>query len=179
MRALYGDKLSDTYAGVAAHVPDGASVVDLCCGTAELYRGFLKARGCDYLGLDFNSQFVFGNRKHGIKSRFFDVSKAEIPEADYVTMVSSLYHFRANADELLARMLRAARKGVIISEPVQNWSSKPSLLGKAASWLSNPGVGDYASRYDLDGFRAVVQASGASQVLHAEGERNAVAVFRK
>ncbi|RYZ03131.1 MAG: glycosyltransferase [Myxococcales bacterium] len=178
MAALYGEKLANIYAAAAAHVPDGASVVDLCCGTAQLYRRHLAARGCDYLGLDFNAQFVFGNRKHGIPSRFFNVLKDEIPAADYVTMVSSLYHFRANADELLSRMLKAARKGVIISEPVENWSSKPSVLGKAAAWLSNPGVGDYADRYDVSSFEALAKAHGA-KIISAEGGRNALAVFEK
>lgn len=179
MRALYGDALSAIYAGVAQHVPDNSSVVDLCCGTAALYRDHLRARGCEYLGLDFNAQFVFRNRRHGVPSRFFNVLKDPIPAADYVTMVSSLYHFRDNADALLERMLKAARKAVIISEPVQNWSSKPSLLGKAATWLSNPGVGQYAERFDAAGFKALAQAHGASEIVYSEGDRNAVAVFKR
>lgn len=179
MRALYGDALPGIYADVARHIPDGASVVDLCCGTAELYRGHLRERGCQYLGLDFNSQFVFSNRRHGVNSRFFDVSRDQIPEADYVTMVSSLYHFRSGADELIERMRKAARKAVVISEPVQNWSSKPSLLGKAASWLSNPGVGEYEQRFDADSFRELTERHGATELSYSEGARNAVAVFKR
>jgi glycosyltransferase involved in cell wall biosynthesis len=130
MRGLYGDKIGSVYADVAAQVPEGTSVVDLCCGTAVLFRNFLKARGGgEYLGLDFNAHFVFANRRHGIPSRFFNVLKDEIPAADCVTMVSSLYHFRSDADALIERMLKAARKRVVISEPVQNWSTKPSVLG--------------------------------------------------
>jgi glycosyltransferase involved in cell wall biosynthesis len=179
MRGLYGDKLSDIYAGVAGHIPDNVSVSDLCCGTAVLYRDFLQARGCDYVGLDFNAQFVFANRRRGIRSRFFNVLNDEIPEADYVTMVSSLYHFRANAEALLERMLKAARKGVVISEPVQNWSSQPSLLGKAAGWLSNPGVGEYHERYDLAQFETLVRNHNATEIVHGEGARNAVAIFKR
>jgi glycosyltransferase involved in cell wall biosynthesis len=179
MRALYGDALPGIYADVARHIPDGASVVDLCCGTGELYRGHLRARGCEYMGLDFNSQFVFSNRRRGVKSRFFDVAHDEIPEADYVTMVSSLYHFRSGADELIERMCKAARKAVVVSEPVKNWSSKPSLLGKAASWLSNPGVGEYQQRFDAASFRELAERHRASELSYSEGARNAVAVFAR
>jgi glycosyltransferase involved in cell wall biosynthesis len=179
MKALYGDALKETYAAVARHIPDGVSVVDLCCGTAHLYRDHLRSRGCDYLGLDFNGQFVFSNHKHGVRSRFFNVLTDEIPEADYVTMVSSLYHFREHAGELLERMRKAARKAVIISEPVQNWSSKPSLLGKAAMWLSNPGVGEYTQRFDRDSFEALAKQHGASDFFYSTEDRNAVAIFTR
>ncbi len=179
MRGLYGQALDETYARVAAHIPDGASVVDLCCGTAQLFTNHLRARGCDYLGLDFNAQFVFRNRRLGIRSRFFDVLQDSIPEADYVTMVSSLYHFRKHADAIVDRMRKAARKGVVISEPVHNWSSRSSLLGRAAVWLSNPGVGEYAERYDLPGFGALARAHDVSELIHGDEDRNAIAVFKR
>ena len=95
-----------------------------------------------------------------------------------VTMVSSLYHFRSHAGELIERMRKSARKAVIISEPVQNWSSKPSLLGKAAMWLSNPGVGEYTQRFDREGFEALAKQHGASEFFYSASDRNAVAIFQ-
>jgi hypothetical protein len=68
---------------------------------------------------------------------------------------------------------------VIISEPVRNLSSRGSWLGRAAIRLSNPGVGEYAERFDLRELEALASAHGASEVLHAEGDRNAIAVFRR
>jgi len=179
MRLLYGDSLEQAYADVARRIPDGASVVDLCCGTSRLDREHLRARGCRVLGLDFNGHFVMQGRRHGATTRFFDVRTDPIPEADYVVMLSSLYHFRSGAGELLRRMQAAARRAVIVSEPVRNLSSRGSLLGRLAIRLSNPGVGEYAERFDLPELRALASAHGASEFLHAEGDRNAIALFRR
>jgi hypothetical protein len=68
---------------------------------------------------------------------------------------------------------------VIISEPIRNLSSRRSLLGRVAIRLSNPGVGEYAERFDLPELRALASAHGASEFLHGEGARNAIAVFRR
>jgi hypothetical protein len=91
-------------------------------------------------------------------------------------MCSSLYHFGAIADDVVARMRRAARQGVIISEPVHNWSGAPVIGGLVAA-LTDPGVGDYTMRFDLDGFRALI-ARHEGEVVHAPGDRNAVAFMR-
>src|SRR5207253_2932167 len=73
MRALYGRDYMATYAAVADRIAPGASVVDLCCGTARLHREFLHARGGSYLGLDFNGDFVMHARRRGSDVRWFDV----------------------------------------------------------------------------------------------------------
>jgi len=179
MRWLQGPSLEQAYAEVARQIPDGASVVDLCCGTSRLDRDHLRARGCRVLGLDFNGHFVVQGRRHGADTRFFDVRTDPIPEADYVVMLSSLYHFRDSAGNLLERMKTAARRAVIVSEPIRNLSSQDSLLGRLAIRLSNPGVGEYADRFDLPELRALAAAHGASEVLHAEGARSAIAIFRR
>jgi glycosyltransferase involved in cell wall biosynthesis len=179
MKALYGRRYSATYAEVAGRIPDRASVVDLCCGTARLYRDFLHRRGCSYLGLDFNGHFVMGVRKRGVAAEYFDVRSDDIPPADYVVMCSSLYHFRGTAAPLLQRMLAAARKAVIISEPVHNLSTRAPGLGRTFAKLTNPGAGEYEERFDLETFRTFAELHGASEFAHTPGQRNAIAVFRK
>ena len=179
MRLLYGRAITQTYAEVADLVPDGASVVDLCCGTARLYRDHLRARGCRYLGLDFNGHFVMRGRRCGVPTRFFNLLSDPIPAADYVVMLSSLYHFRSRAAEVLERMKAAAGRAVIISEPIRNLSGHPSPLGRIAMRLSNPGVGEYGERFDLAELRALASAHGVTDFLHREGDRNVVAVFRR
>lgn len=177
MRALYGKQLDATYRAVAERVPEGASVVDVCCGTARLYRDHLAARRSEYLGLDFNTHFVFHVRKRGVHARFFDVLKDRVPPADCVTMLSSLYHFRRQAADVVGRMRAAARRRVIVSEPVRNLSGRRTPLSRLAARLSNPGVGDYAERFDLEEFRALAHSLGASEFSYREGDHNAVAVF--
>ncbi len=177
MRLAYGKETQAIQAAVAERVPAGASVVDVCCGTARLYRDHLAAKGCAYLGLDFNSHFVFHVRKHGARARFFDVLKDSVPPAEYVTMVSSLYHFRRQAAGVLTRLRSAASRGVIVSEPVRNFAGKDTFVSRLAARLSHPGVGDSTERFTLEEFRALATAQGASEFVYHEGAHNAVAVF--
>jgi glycosyltransferase involved in cell wall biosynthesis len=176
MRALYGRHYAATYQAVAALIPDGASVLDVCCGTARLYQDHLRARGCAYLGLDFNGDFVMHARGRGIDVRWFNLITEELPAADYVVMCSSLYHFGDDVDAVIGKMRRAARKAVIISEPVRNLSATPVVGGLFAA-LTNPGVGSFAGRYDPDTFEAVARRHGAA-LVHEPGSRNAIAVLK-
>ncbi len=176
MRVLYGRQLYATTAAVAERIPHGASVVDLCCGTARLYQDFLRDRGCAYLGLDYNGDFVMHAQRRGVDARWFNLISDPVPTADYVVMCSSLYHFGDAADDIVARMRHAARRGVIITEPVRNWSNAP-VVGGLVGALTDPGVGDYTMRFDVDAFRALVARHGG-ELVHAPGDRNAVALIQ-
>jgi glycosyltransferase involved in cell wall biosynthesis len=176
MLALHGRRdWVSTYAAVAARIPTGASVVDVCCGTARLYRDFLRQRGCRYLGLDFNGDFVMHARRRGVDVRWFNLLHDPVPGADYVVMCSSLYHFGDRVDELIQKLRRSARRGVIISEPVRNLSDA-KVLGPLWAALTNPGVGSYAARFNPATFAALVERHGG-QLDHPDGARNALAVF--
>jgi glycosyltransferase involved in cell wall biosynthesis len=177
MRVLYGQHYESVYRRLAEQVAPGSSVIDVCCGTAGAYRYGLAERGCSYVGLDFNGHMVMANRKRGIASRSFNLLTDPIPEADYVVMGSSFYHVRSQAAAVLARMQRAARKAVVLSEPVSNLSTLPGPAGRLMSALSNPGVGEYSARYDLESLRAFAEEQGALEFLHEPGDRNAVLVF--
>ena len=176
MLALYGRReWAATYAAVAARLPPGASVVDVCCGTARLYRDFLRQRGGSYLGLDFNGDFVMHARRRGVDVRWFNLLTDPLPAGDYLVMCSSLYHFGDRAGEVIEKMRRAARRGVIISEPVRNLSDAPRV-GRWLAALTNPGVGSYAGRFNPATFAALVEQQGG-QLHHPDGARNAIAVF--
>ena len=178
MKALYRSQWKQTYREVADRIPDGASVVDLCAGTARIYRDFLRARRCDYLGLDFSGHLVMSASRHGSPIRRFDLLCDEVPAADYVVMCSSYYHFRSREDEIFGKLLRAARKAVIISEPVENLSSGGvSVWSRLMRRFTDPGVGEFGYRYDLASFQEFAKRHGASEVQYEPGWRNAVAVF--
>jgi glycosyltransferase involved in cell wall biosynthesis len=178
MRALYRAEYRQTHSEVAAQIPDGASVVDVCCGTARLYRDFLRGRGCTYLGLDYNGDFVMHARHRGVDVRWFNVLDdpiPPIPPGDYLVMCSSLYHFGTTADAVLTRLRQAARRAVIVSEPVRNLSSLP-LVGGLAARFADPGVGTHTMRFDRASFRALVLRHGGT-LVHTASQRNALAVF--
>ena len=162
---------------VADLVPRGSSVVDVCCGTARLYRNHLRSRGHDYLGLDANGHFIMALRQRGIAARWHDARTDPIDTADCLVMNSSLYHFHDQKHEILERMVMAARDLVIVSEPILNMSnSKYSFVRWLGRWLSNPGIGDHSKRFTWESFRDFALEAGAIDV---ERDRQiALAVFR-
>jgi hypothetical protein len=117
------------------------------------------------------------HRKADVPTRFFNVLSDPIPPADYVVMLSSLYHFRWRAGDVLERMNAAARVAVVISELIQNLSAHPSWRGRIAGGLSNAGVGEYRERFDLTELRALADAHGAAEFRYFEGDRKAIVVF--
>jgi SAM-dependent methyltransferase len=160
MRALYHRHYADRMRAVAAEVPAGASVLELCCGPGTLYRRYLRDRAGSYIGLDVNEGFVAGLRRRGVDARLLDLANASepLPDADVVIIQASLYHFLPDAEAIVDRMLTAARELVIVSEPVRNLASSGvpgvALLGRRAA---DPGVGGHADRFTEDSLDQLMQ----------------------
>ncbi|HWF25927.1 MAG TPA: methyltransferase domain-containing protein, partial [Solirubrobacteraceae bacterium] len=150
-------------AAVAEQVPAGASVLELCCGPATLYRRYLRRRAGSYIGVDVNDGFVSRLRRSGVDARRMDLAENDepLPAADVAIMQASLYHFLPDASAVVDRMLTAARDLVIVSEPVRNLatSSLPivSRLGRRAA---DPGSGGHANRFTEASFDALMQRYG-------------------
>ncbi len=175
---LLGESPGRVLADVAARIPAGSSVTDLCCGPATLFTRYLAAKACTYVGMDFNAHFLGGLRRRGVDARFVRLPGDPIASADYVVMCSSFYHFRDCEGELLTRMRRAARRAVIVSEPIENVSNHPvKWLARLANHLTNPGIGAYSFRHDLASLRAFAKQHGASEFMARPGSPNAIAVF--
>ena len=67
-------------------------------------------------------------------------------------MQASLYHFLPNASHILDRMLHAARKQVIVAEPIRNLAtSQIPILSTIAGRLSGPVVEASAQRFTEEG----------------------------
>jgi SAM-dependent methyltransferase len=149
MRALYGRHYGSRFRAIAGLIPDGASVLDVCCGPARLYLRYLKQKSVRYVGLDINERFIARLNHKGVTGKLWDVHSAEpLPEADYVVMQASLYHFLPDPSAVVGRMLRAARKNVIVAEPVRNLSdSRIPLLSLLARAQTDAGAGSPAGRF--------------------------------
>jgi SAM-dependent methyltransferase len=170
MRVLYGRYYAARDAAVAAHVPDGSSVLELCCGPARLYLRELRGRTRSYVGLDANAGFVERLRRRGVDARQADVATADLPGADVVVMQASLYHFlpEAQAAAMVQRMIAAAHDRVVVSEPVRNLAS--SRLGfvarLAAGGAATAAGGAQAQRFDAASLQALMARFGPA-VVHA------------
>ncbi len=150
MRALYGRYYGDRMRAVAEQVPDGSSVVELCCGPGTLYLRHLRGRVGSYLGLDVNDRFLDRLRRAGVDARHLDLNRVdlELPEADVTIMQASLYHFLPDPERIVDHMLAAARDRVVISEPIRNLASSNvpiiRLVGRRAA---DPGIGGHTQRF--------------------------------
>ena len=110
----------------------GSSVVDLCCGDASIAPALL-GKSCGYVGLDVNERFVAAARKRGFDARVWDAETADVPEADVVCLLASLYQFVPDERRLLEQMLHSAGELVVIAEPVRNWATSGSTFLRAVA----------------------------------------------
>jgi hypothetical protein len=157
MRLLYGRHYGSRYHEIAELIPSGSSVLDVCCGPAVLYHRYLKAKSVQYAGLDINSRFIESLIRKGGAGEVWDLrSERSLPAADYVIMQASLYHFLPDASQVVDRMISAARKQVIIAEPIRNLATSDSrFFSMMGRLFTNPGVGEHNLRFtqtSLDGF---------------------------
>jgi ubiquinone/menaquinone biosynthesis C-methylase UbiE len=58
MLILYGRGYWERYRIIAELIPQGSSVLDLCCGPATRFHRYLKRKAVCYTGLDINRRFV-------------------------------------------------------------------------------------------------------------------------
>ena len=149
MLLLYGRHYTSRYRALAELIPAGSSVLDLCCGPALLYHRYLRSKGVQYTGLDINSNFMARLNRRGGSGQVWDLRSEEaLPSADYVIMQASLYHFLPDASPVVDRMLQAARRQVIIAEPIRNLATSDSrLLSLLGRLFTNPGVGEHSLRF--------------------------------
>ena len=182
MLLIYGRHHASRYRAIAELIPAGSSVLDLCCGPAFLYHRYLRAKSVRYTGLDINAKFVDRLVKRGGAGQVWDLrSEQQLPSADYVIMQASLYHFLPDASPVVDRMIRAARKQVIVAEPIRNLSDSDSrLLAALGRLFTNPGTGEHRLRFTeqtlADFFRAY--AAQVVQSFGIAGGREKVYVLR-
>ena len=150
MRVLYGRHYGGRLQAVAEQVPAGVSVLELCPGPGALYARHLRRRGGAYTAIDVNKRFVSRLRRLGAQALVRDLSSSpELPEADVVIMQASLYHFLPDAQEIVDRMVAAARVRVIVAEPIRNLaSSAVPVLAALSRLTTDAGAGGHEQRFD-------------------------------
>jgi SAM-dependent methyltransferase len=182
MRALYGRHYEARMAAVAAEVPTGSSVLELCCGPGTLYERHLRGRAAAYVGLDVNEGFVGALKARGVDARLLDLAGAEhqpLPPADVILMQASLYHFLPDAAQIVERMVAAARDRIVISEPIRNLtSSQLPLIAALGRLAADPGVGGHAQRFSESTLDALMARFEVRRAFLIPGGREKVYVLR-
>jgi hypothetical protein len=180
MRALYGRHHGARLRAVAEQVPAGATVLELCCGPGSLYLRHLRAHVGSYIGLDANPGFVAGLQARGVDARLIDLIDGSqmLPHADVAIMQASLYHLLPDADQIVQRMRGAAKRCVIISEPVRNLSSSTlPVIGTIGRRAADPGVGGHGDRFTETTLDQLMATYDVRAAFLAPGGRDTVYVL--
>lgn len=133
MAITYRHHRTERFRAVAEWVPDGAEVLDVCCGDGSLVDHL--PRNVSYRGLDCSRAFLRTARRRGRPVERFDVCSESLPKSEVVICQVSLYQFYPLVDQMLARLFEAATQRLIVSESV--WSltrSKLPLVAPLIAW---------------------------------------------
>lgn len=182
MLCLYRQNYWARHRTIADLIPEGSTVLDVCCGPGTLYTRYLRNRRVAYKGLDLSESFVKHLRSIGADAELWDGSDSRpLPTADIVVMQGSLCHFHPEVLPVLRRMMRAARRNVIISEPIRSvMHGEHRWLAAIAARVTNPGNGRSDFRFtpqQLDDSIADCHAQVESRFL-IPGGREYVYVLR-
>lgn len=175
---LYHGNPHDRFKQVADLIPEGANVVDLCAGTSFLFQQ-LKKKCPQYTALDINPRLVKHLQKKGINAQCFDVRTDAIPQADVITMCSSLYHFHPHCQNIIQQMQKSAHQKVIVLEPVHNAKNSRFAFMR---WLgAQAGIVDGKINefyFSPDAFQDVIKNTPGFQKADPAGDgRDMLAVF--
>jgi len=179
IKRLYRQHYADRYERISRLIPDGSEVLELCMGDAHLFSAHLRQRDVRYTGIDFNPAFVRNARRQGIDARLADIRAEAIPEADCIVMHGSLYHFIPDHERLLERMLEAARRRLIVAEPVENLSAGRGFMAFASRIATSAGGGTSTERLDAERLDAAFRRfpERLERILPSAGGRERIGVF--
>ncbi|OGV94545.1 hypothetical protein A3A66_00795 [Microgenomates group bacterium RIFCSPLOWO2_01_FULL_46_13] len=148
MRALCFGYYNERYQEVADLIPSNSSVLDVCCGDCKLFD-YIKFKKVTYVGVDFNKVFVDVAKKRGLHVQQANVLIDNLPQADYIVMISSLYQFIPHHQQMIEKLLSVSKKAVIIRECVKSHSTSPNpLVSTVGKLLNNPGDGMKTKRFN-------------------------------
>jgi trans-aconitate methyltransferase len=139
------------------------SVLDLCCGPAELRRWIPRNK---YQGLDKSPVFAHSLRRRGVSVTEGDVLTTPWPEAECVVMTDSLYHFLPNVDALLHRVAEHPAKKVILAESVVHLSANERpWLAKVARWATRVDGREFGERFNEPSLRVLFEKWGFQEMV--------------
>lgn len=173
MFILYGREYWKRFKIIAAFIKNNSSVIELGCGFGDFYVYALKDKKISYLGVDLSPAFVKYGLKKGIKIIEQDVNNFSFQESDYYVMISSLYHFYPRPEIIIKKMLAAAKRDVIIVEPIKNWlNAKSKIISRLVLFLTDEGGGKNKFRFTEELLDKLMQAHFKENIVRIEKTKN-------
>jgi len=181
MQLLYRGQYHRRFRQVVAQIPPGTTTIcELCFGDTWIAR-WCRDRGLTWSGYEVNPYFGGRALRLGFDARVGDVLAADLPAADVYVMAGSLYHFHEDSIGLLRRMW-ARTDQIILSEPIENLSSRPGVVGWLARRAAKPGTRPAPFRYTFDSMMAMLERGRAElgfQFTVASRDRDLVVVLTR
>ena len=182
VRLMYGKDYNSRYQRIADLVTENSSVLEICPGDCYLYLKYLSKKNIVYQGIDANEIFLNYAQKRGITVLNGDIRKSiPLPNSDVVVMQASLYQFIPDQEVILNKLLKLARKKLIVSEPVVNFGSSNNLLVKTiADKLSQPGIEISPHRFNRKKFINLIgkYQEYKPEIIEPSNSREIIAVFK-
>lgn len=170
IKVLLGSLLSLRYERIAQEIGRNKKVLDLGCGTAQLYN-YLDL--CEYTGWDLNDSFVKYCREKGLHVYKKDVFRVEdYPACDYIVLCDILHHV-VPKDELLLK--EAVKRATVITvEPCsQRKLPKPFVFLYDQLIGDSDGINSFESRmqwnYDSTALQQKFLKLGAARAESLNG----------
>lgn len=141
----------------------------------------LNSKDLEYTAIDINCSLIGYLQRKKINSICADINEYPIPNADYIIMCSSLYHFDENAASLIRRMVSSARLMAIILEPIRHFSnSKLNILARLARYSSRVDGVIPMSHYNYNSLEKVLKSvDGLTRIEIISGGRDVLAVYSR
>ena len=154
MKLSYGKEYHLRYERLAAYIPEGANVFEVCMGDAYFYQNYLRKKNVKYACCDINPVFVRRAKKLGVKSSLVNLFTDKIPMTDYVLMHASLSYFIPQEASIVLKLLSATRKRLIIAESIENLSNSSSGMKSAiGTFLSKAKAGQSKVKFTAESLR--------------------------
>ncbi len=155
MSMVYHIHRRERFEEVARWVPEGADLLDVCCGDGSL-AAYLPAT-TRYRGLDLSEAFVAAARRRGREVRAFNLMREPLPRARVVVCQVSLFQFYPRVEEVVSRLFEAATERLIISESVKSFSqSQWSFVSSGVAWGTRvDGLNDGRFRFNPDALQGL------------------------
>ncbi|MDD5195666.1 MAG: hypothetical protein PHQ96_08365 [Candidatus Omnitrophica bacterium] len=183
IRLVYNRYFHARYRVICSEIPDGSTVTEVCSGDCYLYDKYLRHKAITYVGLDIAPRMLRWAKKRGITTKEFDLWKDVLPASEIIIMQGSLYQFIPHEKMIINKLLSAARKKVIISEPIRNLTSSDSpLINRVIGCLKRLGITEklyLTQRFNRESLRDLFSSFEAfDRSFIIPGGRDMIGLFR-
>lgn len=118
-------------AKIAAHVPEGARVLDVGCGEGDLMEALQQQKGCDARGMEIDPEAVAKAVSRGLSVVQGDANRdlADYPDSAFdVAILSQTLQTAQRPDWLLDQLLRVGREAFVSFPNFAYWRMRLFLL---------------------------------------------------